>query len=266
PDLEEYTAGRAVSLSGWYRRTGGKGFLRKVLGALTMFCLERWFLILLLAASLAGAQELEERPGSTTAGSGQKADQQVDSKNQFRLLPKPREDRDGGEFLTPGSDPENRIVWPFLRHLAQDQKQFWTAPTRLSTADAVALLPFSAFTGVLIASDSWISRQVPDKPDQLQRSLDISNYSVYSLVGASGGALLLGYFSKNDHLSETGLLAGEAAINSSGVNFLFKSITQRPRPTEGNGNGSFFQGGSSFPSEHSAIAWSMASVFAHEYP
>src|SRR5262249_1694074 len=95
---------------------------------------------------------------------------------------------------------------------------------------------------------------------------DISNYSVYSLVGASGGALLLGYFSKNDHLSETGLLAGEAAINSSGVNFLFKSITQRPRPTEGNGNGSFFQGGSSFPSEHSAIAWSMASVFAHEYP
>jgi len=43
-------------------------------------------------------------------------------------------------------------------------------------------------------------------------------------------------------------------------------MTQRPRPFDGNGNGTFFQGGTSFPSEHSAIAWSVASVIAHEYP
>ncbi len=38
------------------------------------------------------------------------------------------------------------------------------------------------------------------------------------------------------------------------------------RLTQGNGHGNFFAGGGSFPSEHSAIAWSVAGVWAHEYP
>jgi len=40
----------------------------------------------------------------------------------------------------------------------------------------------------------------------------------------------------------------------------------RERPLEGLGGGGFFQGGSSFPSEHSAAAWAVAGVVAHEYP
>ena len=67
-------------------------------------------------------------------------------------------------------------------------------------------------------------------------------------------------------MSEAGLLSGEAAINSTAVAYLLKSVTQRPRPFQEGGNGTFFQGGSSFPSEHAAIAWSVASVLAHEYP
>src|ERR1700729_1174392 len=69
----------------------------------------------------------------------------------------------------------------------------------------------------------------------------------------------------DDHLSEAGLLAGEAAINSTAVAYAFGEITQRQRPYQGNEHGNFFAGGSSFPSEHSALAWSIASVWAHEY-
>ena len=118
----------------------------------------------------------------------------------------------------------------------------------------------------MIAGDSWISKQIPTKPSQLNRSLNISDYSLYSLIGVGGGSYLLGQMTHNDHLSEAGLLSGEAAINSTGVTYLFKEITQRERPNVGNGDGKFFQGGQSFPSEHSAIAWSIASVWAHEYP
>src|SRR5207247_6261179 len=70
----------------------------------------------------------------------------------------------------------------------------------------------------------------------------------------------------DDRMSEAGLLSGEAAINSTAVTFLLKNATRRQRPFQKNGNGTFFQGGSSFPSEHAAIAWSVASVLAHEYP
>jgi hypothetical protein len=168
--------------------------------------------------------------------------------------------------LLPGEDPNNQLVSPFLAHLAGDQKQFWTSPARLRKKDLRWLVPFGGMTAAFIAGDSWLSKQVPDKPDQLDRSLKISDYTTYALIGAGGGAFLLGHMTHNDHLSETGLLAGEAAINSTAITYLLKTATQRPRPLQDNGNGTFFQGGASFPSEHSAIAWSIASVVAHEYP
>jgi membrane-associated phospholipid phosphatase len=166
--------------------------------------------------------------------------------------------------LQPGQDPENRLFSPFLSHVVSDQKYFWTAPARLNIRDLRWIIPAAAGTGALIAADSWISKQVPIS--QVNRSQSISNYAVYSLIGAGGGAFLLGHLTRNDHLRETGLLAGEAALNATAVAYVLKTVTQRPRPMEANGNGNFFQGGSSFPSEHSAIAWSIAGVVAHEYP
>ncbi len=169
-------------------------------------------------------------------------------------------------WLQPGEDPENKLGIPFLKHLVADQKEFFTEPARFRVKDLRWGAPLMAGTAALIASDSWLAKQVPDKPNQLKRSKDISNYAALSLVGVGGGAYLLGEVTHNDHLSEAGLLSGEAAINATVVSYLFKAVTQRPRPYQGNGNGTFFQGGSSFPSEHSAAAWAIASVWAHEYP
>jgi hypothetical protein len=46
-----------------------------------------------------------------------------------------------------------------------------------------------------------------------------------------------------------------------------KYSLRRERPYQGDGTGPFFQsGGTSFPSEHAAAAWSVAGVIAHEYP
>jgi hypothetical protein len=175
--------------------------------------------------------------------------------------------RDDPGVLPPGADPENRLFVPFVKHMAGDQMQFWGSAKELSKVGALkTFIPFAGFTGMLIASDSWISKQVPDKPNQLQRSKNISNYAVYSLIGAAGGSYLWGHMTHNDHLSEAGFLSGEAALNSTLVAYAFKGITQRPRPYQGNGNGTFFQGGTSFPSEHAAVAWSVATVMAHEYP
>jgi hypothetical protein len=169
-------------------------------------------------------------------------------------------------LLPPGVDPQNRLLLPFVKHLAGDQVQFWTTPRTWTKDDARTLIPFAGFTGALIAGDSWISRQVSTSANQIRLSRDVSNYAVYSLIGAGGGAFLLGHMTNNDHLSESGLLSGEAALNSTMVTYLLKGITQRQRPYQDNGSGAFFTGGSSFPSEHAAIAWSIASVLAHEYP
>jgi Capsule assembly protein Wzi/PAP2 superfamily len=167
--------------------------------------------------------------------------------------------------LQPGEDPENRLVSPFVKHVVTDQKNFWTAPLRLKAVDLRWIMPVLAVTGTTVAADSWISKQVPDRPSQLQRSKQISDYATYSLIGASGGAFLLGHLTHNEHMRETAFLAGEAAINSTFAAYAFKEMTRRPRPYQSI-NGTFFQGGASFPSEHSAVAWSIAGVVAHEYP
>jgi hypothetical protein len=169
-------------------------------------------------------------------------------------------------LLQPGEDPENRLISPFVKHLTSDQKQFWTTPARLHMKDLKWIAPFVGATAGLIASDSWIGRQVPDSPTQLRRSRDISNYTLYSIAAVASSSFVLGHIKSDDRLQEAGLLAGEAAINSTAVSFLLKSITQRPRPFENTGNGTFFREGASFPSEQSAAAWSIASVWAHEYP
>jgi membrane-associated phospholipid phosphatase len=169
-----------------------------------------------------------------------------------------------GDQLQPGEDPENRLVSPFLKHLVTDQKQFWTSPAHLETKDLKWILPGAATTAAFIATDSWWAKQVP--LSHVATSKKVSDYGTYSFIGLSGASFLLGQMRHDDHLSEAGLLAGEAALNSTVVAYAFKEMTQRQRPYLGNKHGNFFAGGSSFPSEHSAIAWSVASVWAHEYP
>ena len=174
--------------------------------------------------------------------------------------------RDNFGLLPTGTDPENRLFLPFVQHLAEDQKTFWTAPFRLHKQDAKTIVPFLGFTGALMVGDSWISKQLPDSPGAVQRSRSISNYGIYSLVGGTAALYLWGHIRHDDHKSETGLLAAEAAINSTAVTYAFKTFAGRERPLQGNGSGAFFSGGNSFPSEHAAMAWSIASVVAHEYP
>jgi membrane-associated phospholipid phosphatase len=172
--------------------------------------------------------------------------------------------KDNRSWLDPGTDPENKLGKPFLKHLAFDQKKFWSSPAHFRTKDLKWIVPGAGITAAFIASDSWWSKQV--NTNHMQTSLHISDYGTYSLIGLGGASFLFGHMTHNDHLQETGLLSGEAAINSTAVTYLFKETTQRQRPLEGNGNGDFFKGGASFTSEHSAIAWSVASVWAHEYP
>ena len=178
--------------------------------------------------------------------------------------PKANSTAASGRELPPGEDPENRLLVPFARHFMSDQENFWSAPRHLRLNDLKWIVPLAGVTAAFVASDSWISKQVP--PNYVHSSKTFSNYTVYSLVGVSAGSLLWGRVRGNDHLSEAGLLMGEAALNSTATSYLLKEACRRERPFQGAQQGEFFQGGSSFPSEHAAVAWSVASVWAHEYP
>src|SRR5208282_3606933 len=120
-------------------------------------------------------------------------------------------------------------------------------------------------TAGLFVTDRQYSASLSHSPATISHYKTVSNYGVASLIGAGAGLYLFSFPTHNEHWRETGFLAGEAALNSLVTTEALKYSLRRERPYQDSGSGAFFQGGTSFPSEHSAVAWSIAGVIAHEY-
>jgi membrane-associated phospholipid phosphatase len=173
-----------------------------------------------------------------------------------------------------GIDPEKtndnrfrRDVSRLERNLWSDQKTIWTSPSHIRPSDSQWLFPILGVTAGLIQTDGTYSMHLPQDSKTTSRYNNISNAAIGGILGGAAGMYLLSYHTHNQKWRETGLLSTEAAINSVLLVEVSKYIASRDRPIQGNGRGLFFQsGGSSFPSLHATVAWSVAGVIAHEYP
>jgi membrane-associated phospholipid phosphatase len=174
---------------------------------------------------------------------------------------------EGEAVIHQPSDPSSVSVGlPLLKNIVSDQKAIWTSPFHLRWADGSWLFPLAAVTGGFFATDRAVPPALSTSPKKLNRYTSFSNYGVYSLIGAGGGLYVWSKLSHDEHQRETAILAGEAAIDAVGIDTAFKYAFGRERPNQDHGLGNFFEHGVSFPSDHSAVAWSIASVLAHEYP
>ncbi len=154
----------------------------------------------------------------------------------------------------------------FAQNLVSDQKTIWTSPLHLRALHSQGknwLVPLGVGTLGVVAADQDIMRHFGNTP--MAHSNSFSNYGLAAMVGGAAGLYLRGTITDDAHSRETGFLAGEAAVNGVIVGEATKLVFQRPRPNASHA-GSFGAGGASFPSEHALLAWSIASVIAHEYP
>ncbi|HWZ42672.1 MAG TPA: capsule assembly Wzi family protein [Candidatus Saccharimonadales bacterium] len=156
-----------------------------------------------------------------------------------------------------------------LRNVAIDQKDIWTSPFRARVRDLNWLAPAIGLSAGLINADAELSSRLSTTSTTFRHAGTVSNGGVAALVAGGGGLFLLGRMQGDDQKQEAGILAGEAAVNAFVVDEVFKVVSRRERPMDGTGQGRFGQGASlnsSFPSNHAMVAWSIASVLAHEYP
>lgn len=168
--------------------------------------------------------------------------------------------------VTQNGQPYGSLERSFARNFVVDQKGFWTSPLKLRVEDSRWLLPLAGAMSVVVLSDTDIESHLPTDTSFIKNSKSFSDYGAAAYAGMVGSAYLWSRATHNDHLRETAVLSGEAALNSLLVTEAAKYIAGRSRPLEGDGTGSFRNGGSSFPSMHSAGAWAIASVVAREYP
>jgi len=194
--------------------------------------------------------------------------------------PKPKEGLDGAPDSNPpaaSTAPVLSVQLPtssvtptternFFRNFVGDQRAIITSPQRLRIGDVTWALPLAGLSAGLLVSDAQFSRHLDYSPRTLKRANDLSNYGVAALVAVPAGFYGLSLITHDPHKRETGLLTAEALANAYADTQVLKLAFGRERPVEANGSGRFGQGGSSFPSDHATLAWSAATVLAHEYP
>ena len=166
--------------------------------------------------------------------------------------------------------PETVQMKTLPRRFVLDERRIWTSPFRKSTQRTHTIkkyvVPFVLLSGALIATDRQTGSVLPNTEDQAVWSGRVSQMGAwYSLAGVSGGSYLLGLLAGNDHVKEAGLLSLEALGHTQIAVFALKQITNRERPLDHDGRGSFWEGGNSFPSGHAASSFAVATVFAYEY-
>lgn len=156
------------------------------------------------------------------------------------------------------------------RNILHDQAAIWTSPARLRYSNATGPVALVLATTLAITTDHQVmSSPKLDNPTLNQHAVTASNGLVGGFLVAPAIIYGMGRLHHDSHATETGILGGEAILDSLAVNEVFKLASLRERPTVDNARGRFFQtsvgADSSFASNHSIIAWSSAAVIASEY-
>jgi len=154
----------------------------------------------------------------------------------------------------------------FLHRMIEDQKMIWTSPLQLRTSDAKWLGPLMGSALITLAIDNKTAAKV-NPAEELTKNSNTFSFlgSGYTTFGLAGAMYAYGRLAHNERAQETGVLGAEALIQTSIVVTGLKLAFQRERPSKDQGDGSFWEGGSSFPSGHAAVAFTIATVIAEEY-
>jgi membrane-associated phospholipid phosphatase len=177
----------------------------------------------------------------------------------------------------PGSDREvslRKLPMNFLH----DQKDMWLFPLELGQGRHwLPALFITGGTAVFIATD-------PQTMPHFRQTTDFHGFnSVFSTTGTGAAiavvpAVFYGVsLLRHDSYDQgSALFAGEAVADDAILMVVMKAIARRARPTEFpvtgpyndtffHSNASFFGKGTSFPSGHALMAFSVATVFARRY-
>jgi len=183
--------------------------------------------------------------------------------------------RDGGVHkLT------REITWRSLpRDFVHDQKDIWlTFPGKLATGHHwIPFLGVVGGTAALIYADPHIARYFVSHAKNVDKLSDVFDPIITTgeVIALPASLMTAGYLRHDAYQVDAALSATLAYADSAIVDLGAKAVTRRQRPSDvlptGNFTGTFFNSGkspfkgSSFPSGHSAAAFSVATVVANRY-
>lgn len=175
--------------------------------------------------------------------------------------------------------PDQEVTWHQLpKRFLYDQKDIWLFPVKL--AEGHHWLPSAIVLGgtaIFIKEDPPLMRKSRQTDifhgyNRLFSSTTSGAITAIIPVGLYAASLIR----KDAYGQSTGLMAGEAVADDTTLIIAMKAIARRARPSEfpptGSYNDTFFAThnsflgkGSSFPSGHAMMSFSVATIFAERY-
>jgi membrane-associated phospholipid phosphatase len=178
------------------------------------------------------------------------------------------------------ANQDRDVSWKKLfPNILEDQQHIWTFPVRL--AQGHDLLPTAAVAGVstalMLGVDAPVAQAVHGTSDfDGFNRIFSSNATTIGILAVPVSLYAAGYWRRDAKMTNTALLSAEALASAEVLAVVFKTATNRLRPSDvppyTSFGDSWFEGGSrlssshqSFPSGHTIAAFSVATVVARRY-
>ena len=181
--------------------------------------------------------------------------------------------------LAPTPALDRPVSWKLLLpNLVSDQVRIWSFPVRLAHGQSwIPTTIVLGTTGALFAFDPTEARYF-DRTSFFQgfNRVFTGNATLVGSIMAPVSLYTVGLVRKDVKMEHTALLAGEAVADAEILTTVLKDATKRVRPiaipSHGNfydswfdSRGSLLRGNGSFPSGHTIVAFSIATVIARRY-
>src|SRR6476646_3054151 len=183
-------------------------------------------LITTITLSLANIGFCQQQPAQVQSSQDQPQPAPQEKKCRGLGCPIPGDQTPPVAVPTPTPKIENEARGVTFRkvftNLPGDQKAIWTSPFHIRATDTYWLVPLAATSGVLIGSDEHSMARIKSNDKAISRSKTISDAGLAGFAAWPAAMFVWGSLQGEQHPRETGLLAGEALINSVAVNQAFK--------------------------------------------
>jgi hypothetical protein len=169
----------------------------------------------------------------------------------------------------PTPAPDEPTLRNVPRNLMHDQAGIWTFPVHMNSTGALEGIVLVVAAAGLGADDRHIMQNHFNNPTTNQHA-NTASEGLTGLFGAAPAVFYgIGHLRHDDDAQRTGVMAGEAIVDSLAVNQAIRICARRERPAVDDAKGKFFATPvgfeSSFASNHSVVAWSSAAVIASSY-
>jgi membrane-associated phospholipid phosphatase len=167
-----------------------------------------------------------------------------------------------GLGLGQDAEPKKKI----LHQLWDDQKTIWTSLAKKKTWESTTTQLLVSSSAASFALDGTPSRALREAGglEGFNRVMDSTAVNVALAAYPVAMMVVSAKFGNEFCLDSYGTKSARAAVNSFLTVTVLKMATQRARPHTGKIYG-FWEGGNSYPSGHSAVAWTLAAVTARHF-